>query len=133
MVERDELGDHSAHRRTGDMSALDAERVEQARRIARHLVQRVGNVGLATLANGIGDFAHVGNDPIPLLRQTDVPVVEANEAQARAREARAKLIRPGRHLAAETVDHQKRDAARRPRFVIFQLNAVGANFGHAVP
>ena len=50
MIERHELRDHPAHRGARDMRAFDAERVEQPRRIRRHVVERVRDVRLAAFA-----------------------------------------------------------------------------------
>ena len=45
MVDRDQLGDHAAHRGADDMGALDAERVHESDSVVGHVVQGVGNVG----------------------------------------------------------------------------------------
>ena len=42
MIDGDDLGDHPAHRRPDDMGLGDLERVHEADRVPRHVVQRIG-------------------------------------------------------------------------------------------
>src|SRR5579862_2468497 len=99
------------------MRALDAERVEQRRRIRRHVVERIGDVGLPAVAQRLAHGLQVGDLSRPFLRQADIAVVEADIAQARLREALSVLLRPSLELGAEAV--------------VFDLDSVGANLRHA--
>jgi len=113
------------------MSAFDAERVQQRGRVRRHVGQRVGHVGLAARARRLQRGARVGQDTVPFLGKADVAIVEADDAQTGRFQPLVEFVRPGGQLAAEAVDEEEWNAIGRSGGLVFDLDAVGANLGHA--
>jgi len=64
VLDRNQLGDHPPHRSSDHVGRLDAQRIEQPGGVGGHVIQAVGLFGLL--------FG----------RETDVPVVEANDVEA---------------------------------------------------
>ena len=87
---RQALRDHAAHRRAADMGLGDAERVEHADAVVRHVAERVR--ALDAQAEGVAQRVEreVGNaGGVEALAQADVAVVEADHAKAARRPAAA--------------------------------------------
>jgi len=89
VPKRQLLGDHSAHRHADDMDSLDAERVQQARSVVGHLLDRVrpGRLGAAA----------------------DATVVEHDRAVALGEVG--DLVEPRRGVGGEPHDQEERVAA----------------------
>ena len=119
------LRDHAAHRRAADVRPRDAERIEHAGRVARHVAERVRRVHRQPqrVAQGRGD--DVGHaEVIEALRQAGVAVVEAHDAKALGDEALHQLVGPADELHAEPHDEQQRLAVARPLVVDLDGDAV---------
>ena len=102
VLDGDRLRDHPAHRRADDVGAVDAEVVEQAGRVGRH----VGQDGTArrrsrrSSAFASSAAKSIGAD-VDLRRQADVAVVEADDVEAAVDERLAELGVPRDRLRAE--------------------------------
>ena len=93
MIERHQLRDHAAHRAAHDMRAFDAEFVEKPGRVCRQIVERVRDVRLLARGDRRRDVPRLRQDAVPFLREADVAIVEADDAQARIRQRLAETPR----------------------------------------
>jgi hypothetical protein len=103
VVGDQELCDHAAHGSADDMRLLDAEMIEQRRRILGHIVERVRGVRLLALHHGADDILDLRRTA-EFLRKTRVAIVEANDAETFVRELLPESGRPARHLRAQAHD-----------------------------
>ena len=102
VIGGDHLRDHAAHRGTDDVRALDPERVEQTSRVACHVVERVGCRRLFARRARRHDRGHVARTRfVEFVRQTDVAIVEGDDAEAAIVEHLDQRQRPTRHLARQ--------------------------------
>ena len=106
VPERQLLRDHAAHRDAEDVRSRDAERVEQAGRVVRHLVDGVGPGGLRA--------------------PPDAAVVEGDRPVARGEVG--DLEHPRRRVGGEAHDEEERIAA--PVLLVVQLDRVDRGGGH---
>ena len=74
------------------MSAFDAQCVQQARSIGGHFVKRIRDVGLAVLTGSFHHGADIGKNAVPFLRQANIAIVEADDAQSGLGETIAELV-----------------------------------------
>ena len=111
MFDRRRLGDHPAHRRADQVSAVESEGVEQPDGVGGHVRQPVGRRRRVAEQRR----AHIGHGRIRQVgRQADVAVVEADHVQATGRERGAEPVRPAEHLRAEA-HHAAAPPATRDR------------------
>jgi hypothetical protein len=123
------LGDHAAHRRAYYVRPCDAQRVEHAERVERHVLQRVGRVHLQAEAVANGLPHHVaGARVVEALAQADVAVVVAHHAKARVHQLPHEGVGPGHQLHAQAHDEQDDGAALAAGVVDFDLQPVGGDF-----
>ena len=110
MVQRQQLGDEPAHRRPDDVRRGDAQRIQQAGGVVRHIVQGVGVL-----------------DPG---RQARVAIVEPDNVKTVAGEKRAEVFIPAEELAAQPADQQHRLRFWVAERLVLDLDSVGADSGH---
>ena len=112
MADREDLGDRTAHRRSGDMCVVDTGAVEHRDRVVGHLFERV-------LAEG-------------LVAATRATIVERDRpvpgGQGDALEVPAVLV------GTEALDQEHGWAARTAGLAVVQADAVGgSHVGHQTP
>ena len=129
MPRRQQLGDHAAHRRTDDMRAFDAQRIHQSHRVLRHVVQRVRCLDGQPQQTAQRHAHRVGRaEGVEFTGQTDIAIVEANDAIARRRQCTHEFHRPRNQLRAEPHDQNDGAAIRNPGFLDFQSERGDAAF-----
>ena len=74
------------------MRAGDAERIEQAGSIRRHIAQRIGHGRLAAVLKRVLHRPEIRQNAVPFLREAHVAIVEGDDAQARIGEAPAQAL-----------------------------------------
>src|SRR3546814_8643149 len=85
-----------------DMRALDAERIEQAHGIRRHVIERISRFRRLTRHKRAKDRRHVRHTRrIELGRKADIAIVEADDAIAARHQLMAKIDRPHGELRAK--------------------------------
>jgi hypothetical protein len=109
VLEGDRLGDHPAHRRADDVRLLDAEGVEHAHRVGRHVAERVARARRVA-GEGGGEVGH--GAVLDLRRQADVAVVVDDDVEAAVGEQLPEVGVPGDQLRAEPHDEQQRRIGR---------------------
>ena len=98
------LGDHRAHRDADHVRALDAEPVEEAEAVVRHVHEQVRRVD----AEARHRAHHVRHGRIDLRGHARVAVVEADHVEAALRDALAELLVPVDELHPEAHHEQER-------------------------
>jgi len=84
MVRGDKLPDRPTQRRAHDMRSIDPKRIEQSRRIVRHILQRIRNARLLPLDHLGHHLDDIGRSrAVELLRQPHVAIVVANDRYPR--------------------------------------------------
>ena len=113
------------------MRAIDFERVHEPDRVARHVGEAIE---WPHRQPQCGAGQHRGRlerpDRRQFRRQAGVAIVEANDAEAPARQALAEIVRPCGELHAEAHDEHHRRAVARPDRFIFDVDSVGSNNSH---
>jgi hypothetical protein len=126
MIDRQQLGDHAAHRCADNMGGADTKCIEDARGVVGHVLEGIGCMQ--------GDMQevmhHVAQAPrgfctLDFRRQANIAIIEANDIVASLDERITEVRRPGNHLRAEAHDQQDRVAARVPERVVFDCQSVG--------
>ena len=108
-LERQLLGDHPAHRYAEHVGAVDAERIHEAERVARHHPRRVRVIGSVGLA--------------------DTAVVERDHPMPHRKVGHLK--RPGHVIAAEPHDQHQRIAAAD--VLVIHLDVPNPHPWHVAP
>ena len=131
IVGGDDLRDHAPHRGADDMRTIDFERVHEPDRVARHVGEAIARPHRQPQC---GAGQHRGRLDRPdrrhFRRQAGIAIVEANDAEAPARQALAEIVRPCGELHAEAHDEHHRLAVARPNRFIFDVDGVGSNSRH---
>ncbi len=104
MTGRQRLGDHSPHRGADHVRRRQLELAEQAGRVLRH----VGELVLGSREATPQELRNAGRVPREVRRAAGVPVVEADDVEATARELLAEVLLPADHLHPESHDEQQR-------------------------
>ena len=122
------LGDHPAHRDAGHVRALDAEVVEQAEAVARHVVQQVGRADPEASHRA----HHVRHGCVDLRGEARVAVVEADHVEPALGEPLAELAIPVDELHPEPHHEQERGVGAVADRLVDELDLsdVCALFGH---
>ena len=131
IVGGDDLRDHAPHRGADDMRAIDFERVHEPDRVARHVFEAIARPHRQP-QSGAGQHRRRLERPDrrQFRRQAGVAIVEANDAEAPARQALAEIVWPCGELHAEAHDEHHRRAVARPDRFIFDVDSVGSNNSH---
>lgn len=131
MVDRDELRDHPAHGGSDNVRPLDAERVEQGRRVGRHVVERIGRGRpRALLHRGHHRREVRGSERREMGRPSDVPIVEPHGAEALGRKPLAERIGPEDQRRRKAHDQEDRWIPAAAETLVFDVDSVGAYGGH---
>ena len=105
---------------------LDAQRVEHAQRVGRHVGHLVGRAHAQPQALAQRLDHHVGHPvPVEALAQADVAVVVADDAKAALHQHLHQFVGPADQLHAQAHDQQHRFAVFRALDVDLDLQAVG--------
>ena len=112
------------------MRRVDAERVEQADHVARHVAEGVGRADRLARQMGLQQLWHVGHaQAFEAGGQSDVTVVEADDAKPARRQRDAELVVPGDHLRRQAHDQHQRRRLRVAKGVVGEFDAVGPGQG----
>ena len=115
------------------MDRGEAQCLNEGGGVIGHVVERVGHVGLAAFGYGFRVRRVVGDDPVELLAETHVAVVEADDTEAAVGEPAVIGIRPRCHLRAEALDDDQGASIFRARHFVADVDAVGADHaGHGL-
>ena len=114
VLDREDLGDHRAHRTSPDVGAFDRERVEQADGVGGHVGQRV--------ARPLGEVR----------AEPDVAVVEADHLEVAIDERLAELVVVSDALRAQSVDHEQHRVVGVAEAVVVDVDPVRGDGGHPV-
>ena len=128
VVQSQLLGNHAAHRSAADMSAFQAQRGEDAGRIVGHVAEAVGAAHRPAgqpLQRGQGQIGRP--QPVEILAQADVPVVEADDPKALVQHLLHQPPMPGCQLHAQAHDQQQRLTRRLAQVFDLDRDAVGRN------
>ncbi len=118
MAGGERLGDHPAHRGADEMGAVDADPVEEAGRVGRHLGQRVAR----RPGQPERPRDHVRRAAADFRREADVAVVEADDLVTAVDELPAEVLVPGEHLHPEPHHEQDRRVGRIPEGLVGELD-----------
>src|SRR5690606_20170251 len=131
MADGEDLRDRTAVRTADNMRRLDAEGVQKAGGVVRHVLQRVGGLHLLLGACGREGALDVGRSPVvELRREAGIPVVEGDDAETPAGEAVDHALRPADQLRPEAADHKDDLAVLRAVGFVFDLDSVGICLRH---
>ena len=112
------LGDHPAHRDAGDMGALDAEMVEQADRVERHIGERVAGADAAREQLP----GRRRRQRVQVRRPARVAVVEADDAEAPIDQLPAEVLAPADHLHTQPHHEQQGRIAVAAEALVAELD-----------
>ena len=132
MLDRHGLRDHPTHRGADDVSPLDAERVEQADDVGRHVAQRIRWCRHHLPGQRRGHRrADVGDaELLEMPGQAAVAIVEADDVEAAPHEVAAEVVLPEDHLRAETHDQRERRFGGIAEGLVFDRDTVGRDVRH---
>ena len=115
------------------MRLVDAERIEQADRIGRHVVQEIGCLDLLPFHGRLQRAGNVGHAPLAEVGgEAAVAIVEADDVEAARRQALEQRVRPDGELRAQAHHQQQRRIALVAGGLVFDLDAVRLDLGHTV-
>src|SRR5690606_18717568 len=129
VLDRHRLHDHAAHGDAEDVRPLDAEVVEQADGVGRHVGQQVGDLRGLPRAGG-GDDGHDVDGRVEAGGLAHVTVVEPDDVEAAVRDRAAELVVPLDELAAEAVHQQHGRVGGVAEGVVGDVDAVGPRDRH---
>ncbi len=113
------------------MSAGDPERIEEARGVGGHVVERIGRGGPPAGLPRRDHGRQVRRRELGQMgRLADVAVVEPDDAKAFRRQAVAERNRPADELRGEAHDQQHGRIALAPEALVFDVDPVGADLRH---
>ena len=99
MLDRQNLRDHPAQRDPDHVRRAESEVVDEARRVGRHLGERVGRCWCGT--SRLRRWIRRGTVR-QMARETDISIVEPNDEQASIDQLLAERVLPGDQLGTET-------------------------------
>ena len=106
------------------------ERVEQPHGVGGQQRQRVGRLDWLTCGERCVHRHHVGRWSVGLRRQSDVAVVEADDAEATVEQFGDEARRPQGHLRSEAHHQQDRRGVVVAEALVTDLDVVGCDRGH---
>ena len=128
---RHRLRDHASHRNADDVRLCDAERVEEARDVFRHVLQRVRRANLEAQQRASDRERDVGKpSAVDLLRVAAIAIVEAHHVEAARRQALDERIGPEHERHAETHDQHERRGRRIAARLVGERQTVCRRDGH---
>src|SRR5436309_843207 len=123
-MDRQLLRDRGTHGGADHVRAFDADGIEQADRVGRHVMQSVGRLDRLPDKRIFQELRQRRRLAIHLSRFADVAIVEADDVESALRQSRAKPLIPQDHLRAKAHDEEEWPVVAITERVVAKFDAV---------